>query len=274
MTNKTLQDIINSSDTEVVTHLDPHGVLRVCINRPTRHNAFNDVVIRQLIHAFVSAKHDDAVRVVILQSEGKNFSSGADLHWMKSMAALDFEENKQDASELARLMHSIFTLPKPVITRIQDASYGGALGLIACSDIAIASQRSQFCLSEVKIGLMPAVISPYVSRAIGARAAQRYFMTAESFDADKALTLGLVHEVVASDDLDKAVDAIASKLLANGPNAVAQAKALAHHVANTPINAELIAYTVEQIANIRVSPEGQEGLSAFLEKRNAHWIKG
>lgn len=273
MTHSTLQDVINSSTDELVTHLDSSGVFRICINRPALHNAFNDHVIALLISAFESANENDDVRVIILQSEGKNFSAGADLNWMKSMAQLNLEENKRDAAELARLMSVIYLSPKPVIARTQGASFGGALGLIACCDIAIATDKARFCLSEVKIGLVPAVISPYVSKAIGARAAQRYFITAEQFSADKALQLGLLHEVVSADLLDETVDSIANTLIANGPQAVAEAKTLAQYVSEHPINTDTINYTTDLIAKIRVSAEGQEGLSAFLEKRPANWNK-
>ena len=268
------QKAIEESDTDVVCHLDNNGTLRICINRPKLHNAFNDHVIGLLIAAFDVAATDDQVRVVILQSEGKNFSAGADLNWMKGMAQLNLEDNRQDAAELARLMHVIYTCPKPVIARIQGASFGGALGLIACSDIAVATSNARFCLSEVKIGLVPAVISPYVSKAIGARAAQRYFITAEQFNADKALQLGLLHEVVNDESLDDVVNTIAETLVANGPQAVAAAKTLAHYVSDNAINDKTITYTTDLIAKIRVSSEGQEGLSAFLEKRKANWNKG
>ena len=268
------QEAIEKSDSEVVCHLETSGALRICINRPALHNAFNDHVIGLLIAAFDTAATDDQVRVVILQSEGKNFSAGADLNWMKSMAQLNLEENRQDAAELARLMHIIYTCPKPVIARVQGASFGGALGLIACSDIAIATNNARFCLSEVKIGLVPAVISPYVSKAMGARAAQRYFITAEEFNADKALQLGLLHEVVNNESLDDVVNTIAETLVANSPQAVAAAKTLAHYVSDNTINDTTITYTTDLIAKIRVSSEGQEGLSAFLEKRKANWNKG
>ncbi len=268
------QEAVEKSGAEVVCHLESNGALRICINRPALHNAFNDHVIGLLIAAFDIAATNDQVRVVILQSEGKNFSAGADLNWMKSMAQLNLEENRQDAAELARLMHVIYACPKPVIARIQGASFGGALGLIACSDIAIATNNARFCLSEVKIGLVPAVISPYVSKAIGARAAQRYFITAEQFNADKALQLGLLHEVVNDESIDNVVNTIAETLVANGPQAVAAAKTLAHYVSDNAINDTTITYTTDLIAKIRVSSEGQEGLSAFLEKRKANWNKG
>ncbi len=268
------QEAIEKSDSEVICHLENNGTLRICINRPTLHNAFNDHVIGLLIAAFEVAVSDNQIRVVILQSKGKNFSAGADLNWMKSMAQLNLEENRQDAAELARLMHVIYSCPKPVIARIQGASFGGALGLIACSDIAIATNNARFCLSEVKIGLIPAVISPYVSKAIGARAAQRYFITAEQFNAEKALQLGLLHEVVNDEALDQVVNTIAETLVANGPQAVAAAKTLAHYVSDNAINDKTITYTTDLIAKIRVSSEGQEGLSAFLEKRKANWNKG
>ena len=190
------------------------------------------------------------------------------------MAQLNLEENRQDAAELARLMHVIYSCPKPVVARIHGASFGGALGLIACSDIAIATDNGRFCLSEVKIGLVPAVISPYVSKAMGARAAQRYFITAEQFNAAKALQLGLLHEVVSDENLDEVVNSIAETLAANGPQAVTAAKTLAHYVSDNGINDTTITYTTDLIAKIRVSSEGQEGLSAFLEKRKANWNKG
>lgn len=273
MSYATLQEAVQEANQALVTHLESNGVLRICINRPALHNAFNDTVIKQLITAFEAANENDNVRVIILQSEGKNFSAGADLNWMKSMAQLNLEENKQDAAELARLMHVIYLSPKPVIARAQGASFGGALGLIACCDIAIGTDNAKFCLSEVKIGLVPAVISPYVSKAIGSRAAQRYFITAEQFSAQTALRLGLLHEVVPATELDDTVDRMATTLLANGPQAVASAKTLAQYVSEHPINDETINYTTDLIATIRVSTEGQEGLGAFLEKRPANWNK-
>ena len=268
------QEAIDNSDSDIVRHLESNGTLRICINRPALHNAFNDHVIALLIAAFDVAIKDDQVRVVILQSEGKSFSAGADLNWMKSMAKLNLEENRQDAAELARLMHVIYSCPKPVIARIQGASFGGALGLIACSDIAIATNNARFCLSEVKIGLVPAVISPYVSKAIGARAAQRYFITAEQFNADKALQLGLVHEVVEHKDaLAEKGQLLIDALLKNSPQAIDKTKQLIQTVSRGDINKGMRDYTVNLIASIRVSSEGQEGLSSFLEKRKANWVK-
>ena len=257
------QEAIEKSDTEVVCHLETSGALRICINRPALHNAFNDHVIGLLIAAFDTAATDDQVRVVILQSEGKNFSAGADLNWMKSMAQLNLEENRQDAAELARLMHIIYTCPKPVIARVQGASFGGALGLIACSDIAIATNNARFCLSEVKIGLVPAVISPYVSKAMGARAAQRYFITAEEFNADKALQLGLLHEVVNNESLDDVVNTIAETLVANSPQAVAAAKTLAHYVSDNTINDTTITYTTDLIAKFASLLKVKKGSALF-----------
>lgn len=249
------------------------GITQVILNRPELHNAFNAEMISELIAAFKDCANDNECRVVIIKSRGKNFSAGADLNWMKSMAKLDFESNQQDAAELAQLMSVLFTLKKPVIAQVQGASYGGALGLIACADIAIATADAKFCLSEVKIGLVPAVISPYVVRAMGARHAQRFFMTAEVMTATKAEQIGFVHEVVASENLDDAVNAMAKQIINNGPNAVSLAKALVHTVENKPIDASVIKHTTDLIATVRVSAEGQDGLGAFLNKTKPSWIQ-
>lgn len=249
------------------------GITQVILNRPELHNAFNAEMISELITTFRDCGNDSDCRVVIIKSNGKNFSAGADLNWMKSMAKLDFESNQQDAAELAQLMSVLFTLNKPVIAQIQGASYGGALGLIACADIAIATVDAKFCLSEVKIGLVPAVISPYVVRAMGARQAQRFFMTAEVMSAAKAEQIGFVHETVAAEALEDAVNAMATLLLNNGPNAVSLAKTLVHTVENQPIDPSVIQHTTDLIAKVRVSEEGQDGLGAFLNKTKPSWIQ-
>lgn len=261
------------SDQQVLFAVDETGIATITLNRPEVHNAFNDEIIGRLIAAIDSCHNNNDVRVVILRSTGKNFSAGADLAWMKSMAALNYEENKQDASALAQLMEKLYRLDKPVITRAQGKSFGGAVGLIACSDIVVADTDASFCLSEVKIGLVPAVISPYVVRAIGQRMASRYFITAEAFSAHQALTFGLIHEVCPLEELDEQITKLAHTILNNGPNAVAKAKALVQQVADNPIDSATINYTTELIADIRVSDEGQEGLGAFLEKRKPSWIK-
>lgn len=256
----------------VSTDFAPNGVATITMLREDVHNAFDDVMIAQLINAFEQAQANDDTRVVVLRSNGKNFSAGADLNWMRSMATKNYQENMDDAGVLASLMKLIATCAKPTIALVQGAAFGGAVGLVACCDIAIATTRASFCLSEVKIGLIPAVISPYVVNAIGQRQAQRYFLTAERFKADKALAFGLVHEI--SDDLDAAASPIIESLLQNSPAAMEQAKELISFVANENITDELIHGTSERIASIRVSTEGQEGLSSFLEKRQPNWIKG
>jgi len=252
-------------------HAD-NGVTTITMLREDVHNAFDDVMINQLIAAFDQAQQHVATRVIVLRSNGKNFSAGADLNWMRSMANKNYQQNIDDAGVLASLMKRIANCTKPTIALVQGAAFGGAVGLVACCDIAIATSRASFCLSEVKIGLIPAVISPYVIAAIGQRQAQRYFLTAERFRANTALNIGLVHEV--NDDLDAASAPIIQSLLQNSPAAMSQAKSLIAFVANEQVSDQLIAGTSERIAAIRVSDEGQEGLSSFLEKRAPNWLKG
>ena len=260
------------TDQDVIFDIDRRGIATIMMNRPDVHNAFNDDMIERLIAAIDTCHNHEDVRAVILKSAGKNFSAGADLNWMKSMAALNHDENKQDAANLARLMEKLYRLDKPVVARVQGKSFGGALGLIACSDIVVAADDSAYCLSEVRIGLVPAVISPYVVKALGQRVAKRYFLTAEIFSAEQALNHGLVHELCPADTLDNTINDVVTSLLNNGPQAVAKAKALVHYVAENQIDAVTIHHTTELIADIRVSAEGQEGLSAFLEKRKPGWI--
>ncbi|MEI5638794.1 MULTISPECIES: enoyl-CoA hydratase-related protein [unclassified Pseudoalteromonas] len=238
------------------------------LSRPEKHNAFNAEVIAELIKNIEYAGTLD-VRALVLKTQGKHFSAGADLAWMKSMAANDYDENVADSMELAKLMQVLAECPHPTLCLVQGAAFGGALGLIACCDIAIAQPSAKFCLSEVKLGLIPAVISPYVIKAIGERQARRYFLTAEVFDGEKAQALGLVHEL--SDDLEQAEADFIATILNNGPAAVKSAKALISEVAGNDIDAPLIAHTAERIAQIRVSEEGQEGLSAFFDKRAPAW---
>lgn len=244
-------------------------VAYLTLNRPEVHNAFDDSMIAELLHALDDVRANDNVRVLVLQSNGKNFSAGADLGWMRSMAAKNYDENIADAGELSRLMQELDELPKPTIALVQGAAFGGAVGLAACCDIALATPASSFCLSEVKIGLIPAVISPYVMRAIGTRQSRRYMVTAERFGAEIAHQIGLVHEVV--DDLQTAVRPLIDSLVANSPAAVSAAKQLALDIDQQPLNANTRRVTIERIAEIRVSAEGQEGLSAFLEKRAPNW---
>lgn len=250
-----------------------NGVAKLILNRPNVHNAFNDELITQLIHALNDIESRQDIQVVVLSGQGKHFSAGADLNWMKRMAKLSEEENRQDAQQLAELMYTLNNLSKPTITLINGAAYGGAVGLIACCDIAIATKNSRMCLSEVKIGLSPAVISPFVVSAIGARQARRYCLSAEVFDAQKARTLGLIHEVVDDEvELASMGEYFIQTLQNNSPQAMAKTKQLIERVARGDINQAMRDDTVNLIATIRVSDEGQEGLTAFLEKRQAAWV--
>ncbi|MFW8589770.1 enoyl-CoA hydratase/isomerase family protein [Glaciecola sp. 2405UD65-10] len=248
------------------------ALARVTLNRPDVHNAFNEDVINSLIDCFERVAIDDNIRVMVLQSSGKSFSAGADLNWMKKMASYSEAENMADAQRLALMLNKLYNLPKPTIARVQGAAYGGAVGLIACCDIVIASRLSKYCLSEVKLGLIPATISPYLVKAIGPRNAKHLFMTAQVFSARRARRIGLISEAVSEDELDSQIEDVISAILKNGPYAVAQAKALVDEVENQEIDEKLMCLTSKHIAKIRVSEEGQEGLKAFLDKRPANWV--
>lgn len=256
----------------VITAIDPRGVATVTINNPAKHNAFDDVIIAQLRLALDTLAERKDVRVVVLASEGKHFSAGADLEYMQRMAAFDYGHNLRDAEALAGMLKALFGLPQPTIARVQGAAFGGAVGLVSCCDMAVATRGATFALSEVKIGLVPATISPYVIRSIGERAARRYFLTAERFDAHKALQLGLISEIADEEALDAEVAQLVEAILGNGPEAVRAAKDLIVNVAGEEITAELVEDTCARIAHIRVSKEGQEGLGAFLEKRKPNWL--
>ena len=253
--------------------IDPRGIASLTLNRPERHNAFDDVLIAELIDRLTALATDNSVRIVVLKAAGKSFSAGADLNWMRRMADFDEAQNIADAMRLAELMRRLNSLPKPTIARVQGAAFGGGVGLVACCDIALASENALFALSEVRLGLIPAVISPYVVTAIGERASRRYMLSAERFDAAEALRLGLVHEVVNEAELDSRLDALVEALLAAGPAAQTAAKNLVLAVAGRPIGADLIADTATRIAAVRASDEGREGLAAFLEKRRPAWVK-
>ena len=258
-------------DYQYITLDTVNGMATLTLNRPEVHNAFDDVMIGELIDALTRLDQDDEARVLVLRSNGRNFSAGADLAWMRSMADKNYDENIADANELARLMATLDELSKPTIALVQGAAFGGAVGLAACSDIVLAEQRSSFCLSEVKIGLIPAVISPYVMRAIGTRQSRRYMLTAERFSAEQALQMGLVHDIV--EDFESALNDLVAAFLANSPAAVSACKQLIADIDQQPIAAESQRLTIERIAEIRVSAEGQEGLTAFLEKRSPNWKK-
>ncbi|WP_305041997.1 enoyl-CoA hydratase/isomerase family protein [Geoalkalibacter sp.] len=256
------------------TQVDAQGRALVTLNRPEVHNAFDDTLISALTVELRRLEADSAVRVVTLTGAGKSFSAGADLGWMRRMADYSPAENLADAQALAELMRTLDRLAKPTIALVQGPVYGGGVGLVACCDIALASPRAAFCLSEVKLGLIPAVISPYVVAAMGARAARRHFLTAERFSAEEALRLGLVHELVAEGELAARGAALAEQLLQNGPRALVAAKDLVALVAGRAIDTALIAETAERICAARASAEGKEGLGAFLEKRQPQWAKG
>ena len=252
-------------------HQGPIGL--ITMNRPERHNAFDDVLIQELTTALRAMEAEDAVRVVVLSGAGPSFSAGADLNWMKRMAGFSKDENERDAMQLAALMRTLAHLRKPTIARVHGPAYGGGVGLVACCDIAMGSHAASFALSEVKLGLIPAVISPYVVAAIGERAARRYFITGERFDSGEAWRLGLLHDIAATDDeMDARLNDLVDAMLQCGPVAQREAKELVRAVAGRPVTSDLIQDTATRIARLRSSPEGREGVAAFLEKRRAPWV--
>lgn len=258
---------------KVILHFPNPGVAELVLNHAEKYNAFDDQIIVQLIEKLAQAEQVADLKLLILRSTGKHFSSGADLNWMKRMASNSHQDNLDDANTLATLMQRLNTFSKPTIALVQGAAFGGAVGLAACCDIVIATQSARFCLSEVKIGLAPAVISPYVVRAIGERQARRYFLSAEVFSSEQALSFGLVHEIVEDQiQLNDAADRFITQLSLNSPQAMSVAKKLIFAVSHKPIEKTVIDYTSQCIADIRVSDEGQEGLDAFLSKRQANWI--
>ena len=259
------------TDAKVLVNIDGRGVATVTLNNPDKHNAFDDGIIAELTAAFNAIAANEDIRVMVLASTGKSFSAGADLGWMKRMAGYSYEENLKDANALAVMLKTLNFMPQATIAKIQGAAFGGAVGLASCCDIVIASEKASFSLSEVKLGLIPATISPYVVNAMGQKACRRYFQSAERFFAGKAQQLGLVDEVVAPDALDAEVDKMIATLLANSPQAMRRAKELAFDVAYQDIDDELLQDTSERIAAIRVSEQGQEGLTAFFEKRAPGW---
>ncbi|MEO8123155.1 MAG: enoyl-CoA hydratase/isomerase family protein [Burkholderiales bacterium] len=259
-----------------MTNLDirrpsPH-VAHVWLNRPDVRNAFNDSVIAELMQAFATFAADETLRAIVLGGHGKAFCAGADLSWMKQMASYDWEQNRADAQALADMLWAIHSCPLPVVARIHGDCYAGGVGLAAVCDIRVAAQGVTFCLSEARLGLLPATIGPYVIRAIGESASRRYFTTAERFGAAEAHRIGLVHEAVPADALDETVDAIVAALVANGPQAVRACKRLVLDVAGAPITEELRADTARRIADIRASDEGKEGVRSFLDKRAPAWL--
>ncbi len=255
----------------VSADVQQNGVGTVTLRRPDVHNALDDVTIAELTAIFHDLDADSRVRVVILAGEGKTFCAGADLNWMRRTADCSEEDNLRDANTLAEMFRVLDELRKPTIAAVHGSAFGGGVGLTACADIAIASDEAEFCLSEVRLGLIPAVISPYVVRAIGPRQARRYLLTAERFSAAEACRIGLVHEVVPARELAEKVREVSAALAQGGPNALGAAKAMVAKVAYRPIDRPEMQYTAERIAALRASAEGREGMSAFLEKRPPKW---
>lgn len=256
---------------ETVLYSVKEGIATITLNRPDMHNAFNEIVIGELTRLFEKAGDDQSVRAVVLRGNGKSFSAGGDLNWMRRMADYTHEQNVNDAMRLGTLLKTMNMLRQPTIALVQGNAFGGGVGLTACCDIAIAEEGAQFCLSEVRIGLIPSIIAPYVMAAIGSRQARRYFMTAERFDARTAERIGLVHDVCPQGGLDAACDKIIAAILDGAPQAQARGKKLILGITGRAIDDDMIQHTVEQIAEARASDEGKEGLSAFLTKTEPSW---
>jgi len=263
---------MNDMDYETLEITVAGKVATVTLNRPALRNAFNETAIADLAMAFDELSQDGNVRAIVLAANGPAFCAGADLNWMKKMAGYTPAENEADALRLADMLRTIYFSPKPVVAKVQGDCYAGGMGLVAACDIVVVADGVNFCLSEVKLGLIPATISPYVIKAMGEQAARRYFLTAERFDAQAARRLGLAHEVVPLEQLDASVGAIVTALAANSPNAVREAKKLVRDIAGVPIDDVLLADTAERIAAIRASSEGREGVASFLEKRKPSWL--
>jgi methylglutaconyl-CoA hydratase len=249
-----------------------NGVALLALARPDVHNAFDETLIAELTAALNSLDADAAVRAVVLLGHGRSFCAGADLNWMKRMAGYGHAENLADAGALAEMLRTLDTLSKPTIARVHGAAFGGGVGLVSCCDIAIATQDATFALSEAKLGLIPATISPYVIQAIGVRMARRYFLTAERFAAAEAYRIGLVHDIVLERDLDNRINEVLGALFIAGPHAQAESKVLIRAVANRPVDSRLIADTAARIARVRATTEAKEGVAAFLGKRRASWV--
>jgi len=256
--------------TLTVTILDRIG--HVTLNRPDLRNAFNEQSIAELALAFDELGRNELVRAIVLAAAGPAFCAGADLNWMKKMAGYSDSENRADAMRLADMLRTIYTCPKPVVAKVQGDCYAGGMGLVAACDVVVSVDTANFCLSEVKLGLIPATISPYVIKAMGEQAARRYFLTAERFDAKEAHRIGFAHEIVPAADLDTKVAGIVQALANNSPNAVREAKKLVREIAGEPVTEALLEDTADRIALIRASGEGRDGVTAFLDKRKPAWL--
>lgn len=259
-------------DYQTLTVTIDDAIARVTLNRPELRNAFNEQSIAELALAFDELGRNDLVRAIVLAANGPAFCAGADLNWMKKMAGYSDSENRADAMRLADMLRTIYACAKPVVAKVQGDCYAGGMGLVAACDIAVAADSASFCLSEVKLGLIPATISPYVIKAMGEQAARRYFITAERFDAREAHRIGFVHEIVPAAELDAKVAAIVQALANNSPNAVREAKTLVRDVVGQPVTQALLEDTAQRIAGIRASLEGREGVASFLEKRRPSWL--
>ena len=260
-------------DYQTLTIAIADKVATVTLNRPELRNAFNEHAIAELALAFDELGRNEMVRAIVLAANGPAFCAGADLNWMKKMAGYSHEENQEDALRLADMLRTIYLCPKPTVAKVQGDCYAGGMGLVAACDIVVALDTAGFCLSEVKLGLIPATISPYVIKAMGEQAARRYFLTAERFDALDARRIGFAHEVVAADALDATVAGIVRALVNNSPNAVKEAKTLVRDIVGKPVDDALLADTAGRIAAIRASLEGREGVASFLEKRKPTWLQ-
>jgi len=250
-----------------------HGIGVIWMNRPEVRNAFNETMIAELTRAFQDADADEGIRAVVLAGHGPAFCAGADLNWMKKMSGYSHKENHADAMALTTMLNTIYMMKKPTVARVHGAAFAGGMGLVAACDIAIATQDAEFCLSEVKLGLIAATISPYVVAAMGERYARRYFLSAERFSAAEAFRIGLVHDLATVDELDASVNALLSHLLSASPAAIASSKELIRAVARAPIDQKMMADTAARIAAARTSPDGKEGIRSFLEKRKPSWTK-
>ena len=268
-----MTETITDPETTVAVSQEAHGVWRIYLNRPQLRNAFNSDVIRELHAAFDRVSADSAARAVILGGHGKAFCAGGDLNMMRAMADCSWEDNRAGAQAMADMMWAMEQCPVPIVARVHGDCYAGGMGLAALADIVVSVPEATFCLSEVRLGLIPATISPYVVRAMGQRAAQRYFVTAERFSAEQAADCGFVHSVVAAEELDATVDGLVQSIVGCGPQAVRLSKQLIRDVAGAELTPELRADTARRIADIRATGEGKEGVSSFLEKRPAQWVQ-
>ena len=261
----------NVSHESVQEFLSPKGILYVVMNRPEVHNAFNSEQIVLLTQALENAESNPEVKVVVLCGEGENFCAGGDINYMQNMGQNSFEENKEDALQLAHLMHTLNEFPKPTIARVNGAAYGGGVGLVCCCDMAFGTEDTTICLSEVKIGMVPATIAPYVMNTIGLRNAHRLMLTAEVMQAQEAIRYQFLNDIFPAIEFNEKVDAIATKITTNAPNALEITKSLLLNLAHQPIDESVIDYTADVIASVRESDEGKEGLKSFLEKRKPSW---